>query len=71
MIVLVELMVVIVPCLWWSFVLYAGVGGNLVTTTLGLPNKPFWIKVVSSLAVALAGTILLLGPLLWLRRRRR
>jgi hypothetical protein len=71
LVVLVELMLVTVPCLWWVFVLYAGVGGNLVTMMLGLPNHPFWIKVVSSLAVALAGTLPMLGLFRWLRRQRR
>jgi hypothetical protein len=70
MVVAVELMALAVPCLWWVFVLYAGVGGNLVTNALGLPNHPFWIKVVSSLAVALAGTLPMLGVFRWLRRRR-
>jgi hypothetical protein len=71
LVVLVELMAVIIPCLWWVFVLYAGIGGNLVTNALGLPNDPFWIKVVSSLAVAAAGSLPMLGLIMRWRRRRR
>jgi hypothetical protein len=68
--VVVELLALAIPGLWWIFVLYVGIGGNLVTMMLGLPNHPFWIKVVSTLAVALAGTLPLIGLLRWLRRRR-
>ena len=71
LIVFVELMLVTLPCMWWVFVLYAGVGGNLVTNALGLPNDPFWIKVVSSLAVAAAGSLPMLGLIMGWRRRRR
>ena len=62
---------VFIPCIWWTFVLYAGVAGNLVTNALGLPNDPFWIKIASSVAVALAGTLPMLGLIRWWRRRRR
>ena len=71
LVVLAELMAVTIPCLWWVFVLYAGIGGNLVTMTLGLPNDRFWIKAVASLAVALAGTLPMIGLFRWLRRYRR
>ena len=71
LIVVIQGLVVLIPCMWWTIVLYAGVGGNLVTNALGLPNDPFWIKVVSSSAVALAGTLPMLGLIhLWRRRRR-
>ena len=69
LIVVVQGMFVLIPCLWWAFVLYAGVGGNLVTNSLGLPNDPFWIKVVSSLVVAVVGSLPMLGLIMWWRRR--